>query len=139
MKTKLTSEDAYRMLIEGKRNCDIAKEFGVSISWVGHQVRKGKRQKDAKERGPNLSTRACNALYSVGALGSDEKILEAYKTGWLSVGGESPTPNYGRKTEMEIREYLFVRGLLPKEKPNPHRKVGLADIIAQALNTPVLE
>jgi len=126
--------------LEGKLPCDIAKELGLSSEYVSQRVREGKKQKDRKEhgRGSNLSIRTCKALYYVGALGSDEKILEAYKTGWLSVGGESPTPNYGRKSEMEIREYLFAKGLLPEEEPNTHKnsniEFGLADLIAQNLN-----
>jgi len=139
MKKNLRPEDAYRMMLGGKLPCDIAKELGLSIAYVSQRIGEFKKQKDRKEHGwgTNLSIRTCKALYHVGALGSDEKILEAYKTGWLSVGGESPTPNYGRKSEMEIREYLFAKGLLPEEEPNAHRnsnrEFGLADLIAQNL------
>ena len=46
---------------------------------------------------------------------------------------------YGKKSQNEVKEYLFAKGLLPELEPNRHNKsyrakIGLADLILANLN-----
>ena len=128
------------MFEEGKRKCDIAREWGVSQSRASQLVEKGRRLKHRKRTwGDDFSPRLSNILHNAGAFGSDEKVLFAYKSNKISVSGGYPTRNYGKKTKAELEEYLIKRGLITETEMMPiikknYGEIGLADLISASLN-----
>ena len=108
MKKNQRAIDAFKMFEEGKRKCDIAREWEVSQQRARQLVEEGRRLKHRKKMwGDGLSPRLCNILNNAGVYGSDEKTLDAYKTNKISVSGGYPTRNYGKKTKAELEEYLI--------------------------------
>ena len=145
MKKNQRAIDAFKMFEEGKRKCDIAKEWGISAERSRQLVEKGRRLKHRKKMwGDDFSPRLTNILHNVGAFGSDEKVLFAYKSNKISVSGGYPTRNYGKKTKAELEEYLIKRGLLHEEDTMPiikknYGEIGLADLISASLNASITE
>ena len=117
------------MFLEGKRKCDIAREWGISQGRARELVENGRRASIPRRGwGRNMSPRLANVLNNIGVYGSDSKTLDAYLSGLLNVSKQGGTRNYGEKTKAELETYLIDRGLMGKQdvkhapkKPNQWR------------------